>query len=105
MSNPFSAKLSELIYADGRTVARICREAGDAVKPVALHAYKDGRRLPQSASTLAIIAQALRLPAYKQATLVRAYTDAVQQQATTAREVARARASASSDRSILRSPS
>lgn len=59
--NPFAAKLTEYINADGRTVARICRESGGKVRTVTLHAYKDGRRLPQNMDRVTDITAALGL--------------------------------------------
>lgn len=59
--NPFAQKLSELITADGRTVARIAREGGLVAST--LHCYKSGTRTPGPAKLRAILA-ALRLPAH-----------------------------------------
>lgn len=71
--NPFAAKLSEYIQADGRTVARICRESGGTLKTVTLHAYKDGRRLPKNIYTVLTIGTALGLPLSKKDVLNRCY--------------------------------
>lgn len=75
--NPFAAKLTEYINADGRTVARICRESGGKVRTVTLHAYKDGRRLPKDASFVFAAANALGLGSVKTDALHRAYVRSV----------------------------
>lgn len=71
--NPFAAKLTEYIKDDGRTVARICRESGGTLKTVTLHAYKDGRRLPQNIGKVRDIGAALGLTLSKKELLNRCY--------------------------------
>ena len=89
MENPFSIKLAEFIHADGRTVARICREGG-GVSPVTLHAYKDGRRLPDTIARVIVVADALSLGKRDWNALCAAYNDAIKEQAKAARGVSHA---------------
>lgn len=76
--NPFAAKLTEHINADGRTVARIVRESGDELKLSTVHAYKRGSRIPANIATVDALAKALRLTTTKRDILARCYRYALE---------------------------
>lgn len=81
MANVFADTLSDLLAADGRTVARILRESGDAIPLPTLLAYKHGTRLPQTMERVNQIGDALKLSKSGAALLRRKYIVAVDERA------------------------
>jgi len=84
--NPFAAKLTEHLTADGRTVARIVRES-DGLKLSTVHAYKAGHRIPANIATVDALAKALHLSTGKRDILARCYRYALELNLNTRTEV------------------
>jgi hypothetical protein len=73
MSNPFSTHLAGLIEADGRTLARIAREAVPPLTYSTTYGWATGTRLPADGLQLAAMVEALGLTRGEGATLRRKY--------------------------------
>ena len=73
MTNPFSTHLAGLIEADGRTLARLCREAVPPLTYSTTYGWVTGTRLPTDGLQLAAMVEALGLTRGEGATLRRKY--------------------------------
>jgi len=73
MTNPFSTHLAGLIEADGRTLARLCREAVPPLTYSTTYGWVTGTRLPADGLQLAAMVEALGLTRGEGATLRRKY--------------------------------
>lgn len=61
MPTPFAEHLAAIIAADGRTVARLAREASPPIRPSTLNSWRIGARLPSDGNDLATLIELLRL--------------------------------------------
>lgn len=73
MTNPFSTHLAGLIEADGRTLARLCREAVPPLTYSTTYGWVTGTRLPTDGLQLAAMVEALGLTRGEGAALRRKY--------------------------------
>ena len=73
MTNPFATHLSALVEADGRTLARIAREAVPPLTYSTAYGWITGTRLPSDGLQLAAMVEALGLTRGEGATLRRKY--------------------------------
>lgn len=73
MTNPFSTHLAGLIEADGRTLARLCREAVPPLTYSTTYGWVTGTRLPTDGLQLAAMVEALKLTRGEGAVLRRKY--------------------------------
>lgn len=73
MPNPFATHLAGLIEADGRTLARLCREAVPPLTYSTTYGWVTGTRLPTDGLQLAAMVEALRLTRGEGAVLRRKY--------------------------------
>ena len=73
MTNPFSTHLAGLIEADGRTLARLCREAVPPLTYSTTYGWVTGTRLPTDGLQLAAMVEALGLTRGEGAVLRRKY--------------------------------
>ena len=73
MLNPFSIHLAGLVEADGRTLARIAREAVPPLTYSTAYGWITGTRLPADGIQLAAMVEALGLTRGEGATLRRKY--------------------------------
>lgn len=73
MPNPFATHLAGLIEADGRTLARLCREAVPPLTYSTTYGWVTGTRLPTDGLQLAAMVEALGLTRGEGATLRRKY--------------------------------
>lgn len=61
MQTPFSEHLAAIIAADGRTVARLAREAVPPLRGSTLNSWRIGARVPSDGNQLATLVELLRL--------------------------------------------
>lgn len=61
MPTPFAEHLAAIIAADGRSVARLAREAVPPIRPSTLNSWRIGARLPSDGNDLATLIELLRL--------------------------------------------
>jgi len=73
MPNPFATHLAGLIEADGRTLARLCREAVPPLTYSTTYGWVTGTRLPTDGLQLAAMVEALSLTRGEGAVLRRRY--------------------------------
>jgi hypothetical protein len=73
MPNPFATHLAGLIEADGRTLARLCREAVPPLTYSTTYGWVTGTRLPTDGLQLAAMVEALGLTRGEGAVLRRRY--------------------------------
>lgn len=77
MPNPFSLHLSAIIEEDGRSLARLAREAVPPLPYSTVYGWASGSRLPVNGEQLATLAEVLRLNRGEAAALRRKFQIAI----------------------------